>query len=121
MLPPTKTNFGGTIWHPDKTTSLYYEFSPDKTTKTTSLYYEVKKTDRITHGQREGGRDRRRHELKTSWLLTLPPKGLELCVNFWRYREFDAGKKGMGRCFVKGYGSIPNRRKWFDAGSKGII
>ena len=33
---PTKTNFAGTIWRPNKTTSLYYEFSPDKTTKTTS-------------------------------------------------------------------------------------
>ena len=51
----------------------------------------------------------------------VPPKGLEARVNFWRYRGFDAGKKGMVQCFVKGYGSMPNRRKWFDAGSKGII
>ena len=32
---------GFCIWRPNKTTSLYYEFSPDKTTKTTSLYYEI--------------------------------------------------------------------------------
>ena len=51
----------------------------------------------------------------------VPPKGLELRINFWRYRGFDAGKKGMVQCFVKGYGLIPNRRKWFDAASKGII
>ena len=51
----------------------------------------------------------------------VPPKGLELCVNFCRYRGFDAGKKGMVQCFVKGYGLMPNRWKWLDAGSKGII
>ena len=81
--------------HPDKTTSLYYEFSPDKTMKTTSLYLETTGlkykfsnsnvgfvdrnwydgTDLHMDGGREGRRDRQRHELKTSWLLELPPKG----------------------------------------------
>ena len=35
-------------------------------------------------------------------------------------KRFHAGKKGMVQCFVKGYGSMPNRRKWFDDKSKGM-
>ena len=42
----------------------------------------------------------------------VPPKGLEGRVNFWRYQGFDAGKKGMVRCFVKEYGLMLNRRKF---------
>ena len=41
MAPRPKINLAGTIWRPDKTTSFYYKFSSDKTTKTTSLYYKV--------------------------------------------------------------------------------
>ena len=111
------------VRRPDKTTSLYYEFSPDKTTKTMSLYlvttilwYKFSNsnvgfvprnwyvgTDAVTHGQTERQRDRETerqrdreterqiHKLKTSWLLELPPKGLEARINFWRYRGFNAG------------------------------
>ena len=96
-----------------------------------SLYYEVNVgfvhrnwygTDTHTHTHTDGGRDRET-ETRVKDLLAsgVPPKELELGVNFWRYRGFDAGKKGMVQYFVKGYGLMPNRRKWFDAGSKGII
>ena len=69
-----------------------------------------------TETHTEGGTERQYHLASG-----VPPKGLELRVNFWRYRGFDAGKKGMVRCIDKEYGSILNRRKWFDAGSKGMV
>ena len=36
------------------------------------------------------------------------------CIYFWRYRGFDAGKKGMVQCFVKGYGLMLEIWVWFD-------
>ena len=75
-----------------------------------------------TEKQMEGGTERQTETgVKDHLASGVPPKGLELCINFWRYRGFNAGKKGMVRCFAKGYGLMPNRRKWFDGGSKGII
>ena len=49
--------------------------------------------------------ERQIHELKTSWLLGVPPKGLEVrAITF-------GGKEG----------SMLGRRGWFDALSKGMV
>ncbi len=63
-------------------------------------------TDGITDRQRDRETDRQtdrqRHELKTSWLLGVPPKGLEA-------RAFTFGGTE---------GSMLGRRGWFDAVTK---
>ena len=105
LLPPRKTNFAGTIWRPNNTTSLYYEFSPDKTIKTTSLYYEVSVgfVHRnwygygVTDGGRDGETDTRVKDLLASGV---PPKGLT---------------------FGGTEGSMLGRRGWFNALSKGMV
>ena len=87
-----------------------------RTDAVTGTYVGIRVSDR----QRDRQTDRDRvKEVLAYWSTSKRTRGT--CVYFWSYRGFDAGKRGMVRCFVKGYGSMPNRRKWFDAGSKGII
>ena len=60
-----KTIFSGTIWRPDKTTSLYYKVNVGFVHK---KWYERRIHTKSERGT-EGGRERQRHELKRSWLL----------------------------------------------------
>ena len=97
-----------------ETTSLWYKFSNSNIGFVPRNWYGTDRrrytqTDRQTEGLTERQRDReterQRHELKRSWLLGVPPKGLE----------------ARALTFGGTDGSMLGRRGWFDALSKGMV